>query len=129
MINYRVKQVLTNDITWWAALQEGEKRGFIYAETECYLQPNTVRWHCAWANHYLQVTWWSLGNERKTNLPRRLIYCTHTKTCVLKSCVVSFHTQISWHKDSYVRAFHEVFYIWPYPQFLITIILISLFFS
>ena len=28
MINYRVKQVLTNDTTWWAVLQEGEKRGF-----------------------------------------------------------------------------------------------------
>ena len=43
MINYRVKQVLTNDTTWWAVLQEGEKRGFIYTETECYLQPNTVK--------------------------------------------------------------------------------------
>ena len=27
MINYRVTQVLTNDTTWWAVLQEGEKRG------------------------------------------------------------------------------------------------------
>ena len=46
MINYRVKQVfqvLTNDTTWWAVLQEGEKRGFIYTETECYLQLNTVK--------------------------------------------------------------------------------------
>ena len=42
MINDRVKQVLTNDTTGSAALQEGEKRSFIYAEAEYYLQPNTV---------------------------------------------------------------------------------------
>ena len=39
-----------------------------------------------------------LTNERKTNLPRRLIYCIHTETYLLKSYVVNFHTQISWHK-------------------------------
>ena len=32
-------------------LQEGEKRGFIYAWAEYYLQPNTVRRHCTWADH------------------------------------------------------------------------------
>ena len=35
----------------WA--QEGEKNGFLYVWAECYLQPNTVGWHCAWADHYL----------------------------------------------------------------------------
>ena len=35
----------------WA--QEGEKNGFLYAWAQCYLQPNTVGWHCAWADHYL----------------------------------------------------------------------------
>ena len=34
----------------WA--QEGEKIGFLYARAECYLQPNTVGWHCAWVDHY-----------------------------------------------------------------------------
>ena len=37
-------------------LQEGEKHGFVYAWADCYLQANTIRWHCAW----LQVTWWTL---------------------------------------------------------------------
>ena len=32
---------------------EGEKHGFLYACAEYYLQPNTVGWHCAWADHYL----------------------------------------------------------------------------
>ena len=32
--------------------QEGEKRGFIYAWAEYYLQPNTVGQHCTWADHY-----------------------------------------------------------------------------
>ena len=31
----------------------GEKRGFIYAWAEYYLQPNTVGRHCALADHYL----------------------------------------------------------------------------
>ena len=39
-----------------------------------------------------------LASERKTNLPRRLIYCIHTETYLLKSYVVNFHTLISWHK-------------------------------
>ena len=34
-------------------LQEGEKRAFIYAWAEYYLQPNTVGRRCAWADHYL----------------------------------------------------------------------------
>ena len=38
----------------WA--QEGEKNGFLYAWAECYLQPNTVGWHCAWADHYYFVS-------------------------------------------------------------------------
>ena len=33
--------------------QEGEKRGFIYAWAEKYLQPKTVERHCAWAHNYL----------------------------------------------------------------------------
>ena len=33
--------------------QEGEKHGFLYAWAEYYLQPNTVGWHCTWADHYL----------------------------------------------------------------------------
>ena len=33
--------------------EEGEKRGFIYAWAEYYLQPNTVGRHCALADHYL----------------------------------------------------------------------------
>ena len=33
-------------------LQEGEKCGFIHAWAE-YLQPNTVEWHCKWADDYL----------------------------------------------------------------------------
>ena len=37
--------------------QEGEKRAFIYAWAEYYLQPNTKPntggWRCAWADHYL----------------------------------------------------------------------------
>ena len=32
------------------------KHGFVYAWADCYLQANTIRWHCAW----LQVTWWTL---------------------------------------------------------------------
>ena len=35
--------------------QEGEKRGFIYAWAEYYLQPYTVGRHCAWADHYLSA--------------------------------------------------------------------------
>ena len=33
--------------------KEGEKHGFFYAWAEYYLQPNTVGWDCAWADHYL----------------------------------------------------------------------------
>ena len=32
-------------------LQAGEKCGFIYAQAEYYLQPNTVGRHCPWASH------------------------------------------------------------------------------
>ena len=98
MINYRVKQVLTNDTTWWAVLQEGEKRGFIYAETECYLQPKTVGRHCPWANHYLQVSWWSLNQWKEIKFAPSADLLYDTETCLLKSYVVNFHTQISWHK-------------------------------
>ena len=35
--------------------KEGEKRGFVYAWAEYYLQPNTVGRHRAWADHYLYV--------------------------------------------------------------------------
>ena len=96
MINDRVKQVLTNDTTGSAALQEGGKRSFIYAEAEYYLQPNTVGWHCAWANHYLQLVICRLrggllAKERKTKLRRLItnfISCIHTETYSLKSYVV-----------------------------------------
>ena len=47
------------------------KEWFIYTWPEYYLQPNTVRRHCAGANHYLQVTWWALGQwkGRKICIP------------------------------------------------------------
>ena len=47
--------------------QGGEKCGFIYVWAQYYLQPNTVRWHCTWVDHYyfvcsyLHVTWWAFG--------------------------------------------------------------------
>ena len=51
-----------NEYPWearWSSIftrersQEGEKHCFLYAWAEYYLQPNTVGWHCTWADHYL----------------------------------------------------------------------------
>ena len=50
------------------------------------MKPNTVGWHCAWANHYLKAVICTsrggfLANERETNLHRlvtNFIYCIHT---------------------------------------------------
>ena len=45
--------------------QEGEKHGFLYAQAEYYLQPNS--WTALrmsrplFVGSYLQVTWWALG--------------------------------------------------------------------
>ena len=55
--------------------QEEEKRGFVYAWAEYYLQPNKVGRHCAWADHICKQLFVghmmsSRPKKRKKNLQR-----------------------------------------------------------
>ena len=107
--------------------QGGEKCGFIYASAEYYLQPNTVKWHCTWVNHYyfvcsyLQVMWWAFGQwkGRTIYLHWMIMIFSDKITCwvawekqpTFHDATTGFHVKLCWEmwtKFLLVRFHHPV---------------------
>ena len=100
--------------------KEREKRGFIYAWAEYYLQPNTVGRHCALADHYL----WQLiaghvmgcePTKRQKNLQRMIIIRYSTSSSLWLGSAVEPAFICRWMPFSVnkkITAYRSPYYVW-----------------